>query len=246
MVAPDPALLRRLIERLRRPVLLLTFAPEREGSAALLRWARERAIVLAIGHSAADAATVAWAAEEGAAMSTHLGNALPQMQPKFLNPLMAQLAEDRLAASFIADGIHIPPQALRVLLRAKGIGRSVLVTDGTAAAATPPGIYPFAGMEIEHAADGSVRVPGARMLAGSALRLDQAARNLVSWGIAGVEAAVAMASANPAGLLRPALEPRGIRLAPAVVDWSDDLHPLRVRVAGVEIDMANRPRGTLC
>jgi N-acetylglucosamine-6-phosphate deacetylase len=146
MVLPDVALLQRLCAPLRRPVLLLTLAPERDGALAAIGWARAQGMVVAIGHTAAGADAVAAAAEAGATLSTHLGNALPQPQPKFLNPLMAQLAEDRLAASFIADGVHVPPPALKVMLRAKGLGRSVLVTDATAAAATPPGLYSFAGM----------------------------------------------------------------------------------------------------
>ena len=136
MLPPDPALLLRLAAPLTRPILLLTLAPEQSGGMALIAWATQRGMLVAIGHSAADQATVAEAAGAGTRLSTHLGNALPHMQPKFRNPLIAQLAEDRLSASFIADGIHIPPAALKVLLRAKGLSRTVLVTDATAAAAT--------------------------------------------------------------------------------------------------------------
>lgn len=201
MVLPDVALLERLHRDLRRPISLLTLAPEREGAIELIEWATQRGIRVAMGHSAADAETVRRAAAAGAILSTHLGNALPQPQPKFLNPLMAQLAEDRLHASFIADGIHVPPDALKVMLRAKGLGRSVLVTDATAAADAPPGLYGFAGMTIERAADGSVRVPGSAVLAGSGLCLDDAVRNVVAWGLATEEQAVAMASTIPAALV---------------------------------------------
>jgi N-acetylglucosamine-6-phosphate deacetylase len=162
----------------------------------------------------------------GVTLSTHLGNALPQPQPKFLNPLMAQLAADGLHASFIADGIHIPPEALKVLLRAKGPLRSILVTDAMSAAAAPPGLYPFAGMTIEHAADGSARLPGTITLAGSTLTLDQAVRNCVKWGLADAAAAIAMASTNPAAVLAPALAHHGIRLADAMVTWDAALFPI--------------------
>ena len=232
---PIPALLQRLVAGLRRPVLLLTLAPERPGAAAVIAWARARGMVVAMGHSAADAAAVEEAAERGVTLSTHLGNALPRMQPKFHNPLMAQLAEDRLCASFIADGIHIPPAALRVLLRAKGLERTVLVTDATAAAAAPAGLYRFAGMAIERAADGSVRVPGAPMLAGSSLCLDQAVRNLAGWGLAAPEAAIRLASANPARLLAPALAAHGLRLPDAAVTWSAALEMATVRCGDCEI-----------
>ena len=177
-----------------------------------------------MGHTAADASRVGAAADAGLTLSTHLGNALPQPQPKFLNPLMAQLAEDRLHASFIADGIHIPPAALKVMLRAKGLARSILVTDATAAAATPPGIYDFAGMKIEHALDGSVREPGSAVLAGSALCLDQAVRHVVAWGLASPSAAIAMASTIPAALL-------GVALPDIAVEWDTALRPVVVATA---------------
>jgi N-acetylglucosamine-6-phosphate deacetylase len=139
MVLPDSALVERIARDLRCPIRLLTLAPERNGALPLIAWARSHRIVVAMGHTAANAACVGRAADAGLALSTHLGNALPQPQPKFLNPMMAQLAEDRLHASFIADGIHIPKDALKVLLRAKGLARSILVTDATAAAGAPPG-----------------------------------------------------------------------------------------------------------
>jgi N-acetylglucosamine-6-phosphate deacetylase len=221
MGLPDAGLLERVTDGLRRPVLLLTVAPEQPGAPDVIAWARARGILVAMGHTAASVEETALAVGAGVRLSTHLGNALPQPQPKFFNPLMAQLGADGLAASFIADGIHVPVHALQVMLRAKGLQRSILVTDATSAAAAEPGLYGFAGMVIEHAADGSVRVPGGSVLAGSALRLDQAVRNCVSWGLATVDAAVAMASGQPAALL-------GIDWDYGHVDWSDDLNPQRV------------------
>jgi N-acetylglucosamine-6-phosphate deacetylase len=212
MIAPDPALLAELIRDLRHPVLLLTLAPERPNALALIAWGKAHGMVVAMGHTAADQQITDVAAAAGVTLSTHLGNALPQPQPKFLSPLMAQLANDALSASFIADGIHIPPQALKVMIRAKTPARCILVTDATAAAAAPPGRYGFAGMTIEHAPDGSVRVPGTTALAGSALTLDQAVRNLLAWDLADPATALAMASAHPNALLAPALAHHGISL----------------------------------
>ena len=225
MVAPDPSVLERACAGLRRPVLLLTLAPERPGAFALIAWARARGIVVAMGHTAADSAVLDQAVARGVTLSTHLGNALPQPQPKFLNPMMAQLAADGLWASFIADGIHVPPEALKVMLRAKTPGRSILVTDSTAAAGSPAGLYPFAGMTIERGADGSVRVPNTATLAGSALTLDLAVRNLVAWGLADAGTALAMASAHPNALLAPALGHHGITLPKTKVAWTDALVP---------------------
>ncbi|HEX2554912.1 MAG TPA: N-acetylglucosamine-6-phosphate deacetylase [Microvirga sp.] len=223
---PDAGLVEALASGLSRPILLVTIAPELDGSASFIRAMTARGRVVAIGHSAADFAAVSATAEAGARLSTHLGNGLPQTLHKLDNPLFAQLAEDRLAASFIADGVHLPPQALKAMLRAKGIDRSILVSDAVAAAGAPPGLYPFAGTVVEHAADGSVRIPGGRSLAGSALCLDQAVRNVVNWGLAGPQEAIRMASDNPRRLMAPALEAYGITLTGPEIRWSADLRPV--------------------
>lgn len=236
MLPPDPALVERWEAGLRRPILMVTLAAELEGADALIAWLAARGKVAAIGHSDAGAAVVARAADAGARMSTHLGNGLPGMLPKLDNPLMAQLAEDRLAAGFIADGIHLPRPALRAMIRAKGPGRAILVTDAVAAAGAPPGRYGFAGMEVEGHADGSVRLPGTGTLAGSALTLEQAVRNLVRWGIATIPEAAEMASSAPAALLAPALAARGAKLVPGIVQWGEDRtrHGPEARVCTVE------------
>ncbi len=234
MTAPDEALVERLARSLRRPILLVTVAPELPGGERFVRAMAASGRIVAIGHSAADAATVARAAEAGARLSTHLGNGLPQLLHKVDNPLFAQLAEDRLSASFIADGIHLPPPAVRVMLRAKGFERAVLVTDAVAAAAAAPGLYAFAGMQVEHAADGSVRVPGGRTLAGSALTLDAAVRNLTRWGFATPEQALRLASDNPRRLMAPALAAFSVEGEPGDVLWSPELRPRAVRVGGLE------------
>jgi N-acetylglucosamine-6-phosphate deacetylase len=232
MIAPDPAVLQRLISGLRHPILLLTVAPELDDAIPLIKWASARGMVVAMGHTNADATITIKAVQAGVMLSTHLGNALPQPQPKFLNPLMVQLARDELHASFIADGIHIPPDALKVLLRAKGQSRSILVTDATAAAATDPGLYCLAGLTIQRTADGSVLIPGSTTLAGSALCLDQAVRNLIAWGLADPPTALSMASTQPAALIAPALALSGLATAAGCVTWNQDYRPIDVTLGG--------------
>jgi N-acetylglucosamine-6-phosphate deacetylase len=83
-------------------------------------------------------------------------------------------------------------------------------------------------MRIEHAADGSVREPGSDVLAGSALRLDQAVRNVVAWGFASTQQAIAMASTRPAKLLRlPDLT--------SEVTWDGALIPRSVTAGGITV-----------
>ncbi len=221
MRAADPELVTRLEARSSRPILLVTLAPEIEGTTALIPALRSRRKVVAVGHSSATGETLARAVEAGLQLSTHLGNGVLRTQHKFENTIFAQLAEDRLVADFIADGIHIPRQALKVMLRAKGVERSILVTDAVSAAAVPAGLYPFAGFTVERGTDGSVRVPGeAAVLAGSSLTLDAAVRNVVSWGMASFEEAILMASANPRRLMADAFLAHGVSVAEGRVTWS--------------------------
>lgn len=233
MIPPDADLVQVLEQRLKLPILLITIAPELPGSEAFVRAMTAAGKIVAIGHSAADAPTIARTAAAGARLSTHLGNGLPRILPKLDNSIFAQLAEDRLYASFIADGIHLPVAALKVMLRAKGIERTILVTDAVAAAGAEPGLYPFAGMTVEFTDDGSVRMPGSPSLAGSGLTLDQAVRNVVGWGLASRVDAIRMASANPASLLSLTLARHHRPLAAGEVEWSDALDVVGVRVGGI-------------
>jgi len=223
MTTATADLVAHLEGQLSRPILMVTLAPEVEGGIALAGKLAQMGKVVAIGHSAADFETVAAAADVGATLSTHLGNGLPQQMHKLVNPLFAQLAEDRLMAGFIADGIHIHPKALKSLIRAKGFERSILVTDAVVAAGAAPGRYSFAGMPVDLAADGSVRQPGGASLAGSALKLDDAVRNVVAWGIATPEEAVAMASTHALACIADVLAKAGISLPESAIEWSPEL-----------------------
>ena len=79
-------------------------------------------------------------------LSTHLGNGAAAALPRHPNLIWAQLAEDRLWASFIGDGHHLPADALKSMLRAKGVARSILVSDVAALGGLPPGRYSSAAL----------------------------------------------------------------------------------------------------
>ena len=106
MTAPDAGLIERLARVARRPILLVTCAPELEGGPAFVRALTDAGRVVAIGHSNLNFLQAREAAQEGATLSTHLGNGLAQEMRKLDNPIFAQLAEDRLAACLIADGVQ--------------------------------------------------------------------------------------------------------------------------------------------
>ena len=225
MTDPDIGLVDRLEAELDRPILLVTLAPERVGSAAFIAGLTQRGKASAMAHSAAGFAAVTAAADAGMTLSTHLGNGLPQHLPKLENALLAQLAEPRLTACLIADGHHMSPAALAALLRLKGPDNCILVTDAVLGAAAPPGVYSFAGMAVERTATGAMVQPGRVNLAGSALCLDQAVRNVVTWTGMNAETAIGLASTAPRRAVAGAMARHGVSLDPGLVRWSSDLSP---------------------
>ncbi len=221
-----------LVEGLRTPVRLVTVAPECEGALVFIREAVARGLVVAIGHTNATRAQVEEAAEAGARLSTHLGNAMSHKLEKNENPLFAQLGEDRLFASFIADGIHIPVYMLQSWIRAKEIKRALVVTDATAAAAAAPGAYTLGDVPIERCEDGVVREPGSKYLAGSSATMDGILRNLMAWFGFDLETALTFARTNPLHLLRyPATPDKGD--VAEFVWWREAEGGLRVEAAQV-------------
>lgn len=182
-------------------IRLVTVAPEVTGALALIDHLRGQGVAVALGHTAADGPTIAAAAARGARLSTHLGNGAPAMLHRFDNVITHQLCDDRLMASFIADGTHLAPAILRSYLRAKGLSRSILVTDAVAGAAAPPGDYRLGRVAVRRGEEPIVTLPGTRHLAGSALTMDRAARNLLAWTEFGFDEIFTMARINPARLL---------------------------------------------
>ena len=149
-------------------IVLVTLAPEVFGAIPLIEHLVGAGVRVAIGHSAASPPQIAAAVAAGATLATHLGNGCAAMLPRHPNVIWELLAADAVVASFIVDGHHLPPATVKALVRAKGLERSVLVTDAVAAAGCAPGPYQIGGVECELDADGRVSLPGTPYLAGSA------------------------------------------------------------------------------
>lgn len=211
----------RLQEAAGGRIRLVTVAPERPGVLDLVRRLAAAGVTVAIGHSAADLATLERAVDAGATLSTHLGNGVASTVAKSDNTLLAQLSLDALAASFIADGVHLRRHVLKVYLRAKGAERTLLVTDGTAGCAAAPGRYRLGKLAIERRRETRVTLPDSESLAGSAITLDACLRNVVRWYGVPVARALEWASTGPRRAIGLAPEPlAGEPLA--WVEWRAD------------------------
>ncbi|MFA5263644.1 MAG: amidohydrolase family protein [Opitutaceae bacterium] len=188
-------------------IVLVTLAPEAPGALGLIEHLAAQHIRVAIGHTAATREQIREGIRAGATLSTHLGNGCPQLLPRHDNVIWEQLAADDLSASFIVDGHHLPAAVVKSMLRAKGLGRAILVTDAVAAAGAPPGRYWLGELEIELDASGRVARPGALNLAGSSLTMDAAVANTVRLCGLALENVLPMATINPARLL--GIDPAG-------------------------------------
>src|ERR1700730_10218763 len=165
---PDIDEFRRFQDAARGNIRLITLAPEWERAPQFIEYVVQQGVVVSIGHTGAAPNQINAAVNAGATLSTHLGNGAHAVMPRHPNYIWEQLADDRLAASFIADGIHLPQSFLKAALRAKGLERSILVTDVVMPAACAPGRYKLGAVDVELHTDGSVRLWGGARLAGSA------------------------------------------------------------------------------
>ncbi len=207
---PDLEEFHRLQDAARGHIRMVTLSPEWPQAPRFIEKIVERGIVASIGHTRASAAQISDAVNAGATLSTHLGNGADAVLPKTSNYIWDQLADDRLAASVIVDGFHLPPAFLNVALRAKGLERSLLVTDAVAPAGCSPGPYRLGEVDVELQADGSVRLAGGNRLAGSALMMHRAITNVIKTANLTLRDAVSLATRNPARIGRVPYRQRGL------------------------------------
>ena len=199
---PDIAELERWQRAADGLVRIVTLAPERAGAAEYIAAATARGVRISLGHCTPAPEQVRSAVEAGATLSTHLGNGTHAQLPRHPNHLWSQLAEDRLTAMLITDGHHLPAETLTVMIRAKTPGRCVLTSDSAALAGSAPGLYSTpVGGSVEVRDDGSLRLPGMDLLAGSGSSL----RDCLDWALQHLpvepEDLLSMATITPARLL---------------------------------------------
>lgn len=186
----------------RNLVGMVTLSPHWDNSLEYIAALAARGVRVALGHTIAGPERIHSAATCGATLSTHLGNGIPQLISRHSNPLWAQLADDRLTATFIADGYHLPDDMLSAMLRAKGVDRSILVSDSVALAGMPAGLYrsPIGGQVEVHPA-GNLTMLGTGYLAGAGFPLSHGVLRLTGTPICTRADIFLMATTNPGRLV---------------------------------------------
>ena len=191
-------LLEKMWEAAQGRVDLLTIAPEIEGALELIAEASRRGVCVSLGHSDADLAQSRAGLNAGARHATHTFNAMRPLDHREPGLLGAVLTDNSLTADIIVDGIHVAPAVVDLFVRAKGLERSVLITDAISATGMPEGIYSLGGLEVR-VHDGRCESDG--RLAGSVLTLDRAIRNTIDFAGVSLQHAIRMSTFNPARVL---------------------------------------------
>lgn len=231
---PDFAMFERWQEAAGGLIKLITLSPEWDEAPAFIRDCVRSGVAVSIGHTAASSVQLEAAVEAGASLSTHLGNGAHQMLPRHPNYIWDQLANEKLSATVIADGFHLPTAVLKVMLKAKG-NQLFLVSDAVYLSGLEPGDYEtHIGGKVVLTEEGRLHLAqDARLLAGSVQMLGRGVEHLVRTETADLRQAWDMASILPASFMglhaRQGLSPG----APAdliAFDWAGNENaPLKIK-----------------
>jgi N-acetylglucosamine-6-phosphate deacetylase len=211
----DLELMERLFAAGAGRITNMTVAPELKGMRELALYCRKRGIVLQAGHTDATYENMLEGMQAGILHSTHFFNAMSRLHHRDPGAVGAIMIHSALSCEIIADGKHVHPDLIRLLMRDKPAGNVVLVTDSLKPTEQAAGELVANGEEVA-LVDGAFHRSSDDAIAGSALTMIGGLRNLVSYGVP-LEDAARMAAANPARIL--ALGKRGL----LVPDYEADI-----------------------
>lgn len=184
-------------------IRILTLSPDYEGSDKFIRKVVDAGVCVALGHTAASTDQIKAAVDAGASLSTHLGNGAHAMIQRHPNYIWDQLVEDRLWATLIADGQHLPDNVIRAFARCKSLERLILISDITGLAGSQPGRHESHTLgAIEVLSDGRlVRAGQSDYLAGASRPLFFGINKMMEVLHISLAQAVGLATHHPANFL---------------------------------------------
>ena len=150
-----------------KSIKLVTIAPEVEGS---IEFIKECPAVVCLGHTDADYETAMAAFEAGAKCLTHTYNVMPGMHHRKPGPIPAG-ADAGAYAQLIADGVHVHPSMVRLLIKLYGTDRVVLISDSMRATGLGDDVYDFGGQKIT-VTDGKAYTEGGNLAGSTATLFD--------------------------------------------------------------------------
>lgn len=198
---PDWNEFAELQQAAKNKIKLITVAPEIEGAVPFIQNCSREGVIVSLGHHNGNAEQIEKAVDAGATLSTHLGNGCANMIDRHNNPIWPQLSEDRLSVTIIADGFHLNKQEVRTFYKAKGIDRTILVSDALDLAGLEPGEYTRWERTVLLTPD-VVKFPAENVLAGAAAPITTGISNIMKFTGCSLGDAIQMASTNPAKILQ--------------------------------------------
>ena len=190
----------KILDQYAGMVKVITLAPELDQTGMVIPYLRSVGIIVSLGHSQANFDQAESAFTTGASMVTHAFNAMPGLHHREPGLLGSALTQSHVQCGFIADGQHVHPAMLKVLLRSGEYSKGLfLVSDALSPLGLADGKYPWDTREIE-VINGTARLPDGT-LSGTTRSLLVGVQNLVAWGICDVGNAIALATIAPRNAL---------------------------------------------
>ncbi|MCY7320474.1 MAG: N-acetylglucosamine-6-phosphate deacetylase [Phormidesmis sp. CAN_BIN36] len=176
-------------------VKVVTLAPELDPTGTAIAYLRSLGIIVSLGHSQATATQAQKAFAQGATLVTHAFNAMPSLHHREPGLLGAAIVDPNVHCGLIADGQHVSPLMLELVLKASQFHNIFLVSDALSPLGLPDGTYPWDTRQI-NVQNGTARLLD-KTLAGTTLPLLVGVQNLVKWGVCEAELAIALATTAP-------------------------------------------------
>lgn len=196
MIAPTIENYKAFVGEYGHLIKKISLAPELDNADKLIEYLVKEGVTVSLGHTDATYDQAIVGIEAGATSSTHTFNAMTPLTHRNPGVVGAVMESDQVYAELILDGIHVSFPAARVLLKAKGLDKVVLITDSMEASGLEEGQYQI-GNQAVFVKDNAVRLESGS-LAGSVLAMNVAVKNAYQqFGIT-INEAVNLASYNPA------------------------------------------------
>jgi N-acetylglucosamine-6-phosphate deacetylase len=236
----DPNLteVKEILDIARETVKVVALAPEKVNAIEVIKELKKRGIVASAAHTNATYNEMLVAIEAGLSHITHVFNAMRGFNGQEIGAVGAALLHEELTTELIADGVHVHPSAIRMLVKMKGYDKVVLISDAISPTGLPDGKYELGGLEI--LVKNGISTLRSGVLAGSTLTLDRAVKNVITLANVPVSEAIKMATLNPARVLR--LKTKGEIKAGADADIAildRDFNVQSVMICGELLDFPN-------
>jgi N-acetylglucosamine-6-phosphate deacetylase len=196
IIDPDIELFKHWQELADGSIKLVTVAPELENGTNFIQYLHETGVSASIGHTDAVYEEMEKAVQAGAKQVTHLFNGMRGIHHREPGVAGSALIFKELMVELIADGIHVRPEVMKLVINAKGPEGMILITDAMRAKCLKNGVYDLGGQDVSVAEGKALLADGT--LAGSILKMNDSIKNILNAAEIPISDAVQMASVNPA------------------------------------------------